>query len=167
MERGNSSQLFVHLLGYILKVKGTQVEQQQRKTFLEFVAILNLPPLHCWCSHCHFQTASGLWEVKVVWPCMPTLSSQPAKPAAHMVLELLQWQPPELLCCYYVCQLPLGLTSGRTAKVSGNHCHLYHGSSRSLVPGGTAELQSTELRLYHSPEGNSGQWLLELLPYPA
>lgn len=50
---------------------------------------------------------------------MPTLSSQPAKPAAHMVLELLQWQPPELLCCYYVCQLPLGLTSGRTAKALG------------------------------------------------
>lgn len=59
MERGNSSQLFVHLLGYILKVKGTQVEQEQRKTFLEFVAILNLPPLHCWCSHCHFQLLLG------------------------------------------------------------------------------------------------------------
>lgn len=156
MERGNSSQLFVHLLGYVLKVKRTQVEQQQRKTFLEFVAILNLPAAI-------FKLLLGSGK----WPCMPTLSSQPAKPAAHMVLELLQWQPPELLCCYYVCQLPLGLTSGRTAKVSGNHCHLHHGSSRSLVPGGTAELQSTELRLYHSPEGNSGQWLLELLPYPA
>lgn len=38
MERGNSRQLFIHLIEDILKARGAKVEQQQVQRFLEFVA---------------------------------------------------------------------------------------------------------------------------------
>lgn len=47
MEQGDSIQLLVQLLGYILVARGAEVEQIQRQRYLEFVNIIFLLP-HWW-----------------------------------------------------------------------------------------------------------------------
>lgn len=78
----DSSQLFVHLLIDILKARGAQV-QQQLKTFLEFVDLVNLPfPASHW-SHCPCWATPGLGKMKMAQPCRSALGLGVVKFCGH------------------------------------------------------------------------------------
>lgn len=89
MEQGNSIQLSVWLLGYILIARGAELEQKQRKRFLEFVNIF-LPPhwwRTCWC----LQLAPGLREDKVRLS-LPSLSCSAVVTELQPLLLLSRWE---------------------------------------------------------------------------
>lgn len=117
MGQGNGSQMFVHLPKDILKARGAEVEQQEVQTFLEFVALLNLPPLPhtggsvansrlCWnskqrqCSLIYVPSWSGLW-VTWSWSHFP----RQRWPAMH---PRCIWETPKFASLHCPHQFPAG-----------------------------------------------------------